>query len=309
MIMKADSTYHQPVMAAEAVEGLAIRPHACYVDATYGGGGHSAHIMAQLGPQGRLFAFDRDADAWRYMPEDERFWAIHHDFTFMERFLRYGGQPQVDGILADLGVSSHQFDTGERGFSFRFEGPLDMRMDTQSGTTAAQLLQELQEDDLAQLLGRYGDVERPRRVARHLAAYRAHRPLDTTTALREAVEPLTMAPSKRHKFMARIFQALRIAVNNELQALETFLEQSVRCLRPGGRLVVISYHSAEDRQVKQFLQTGKLAGPLEKDVFGQPQRPLEPLHRKPYMAAEAEQERNPRARSARLRIAEKKAAA
>ena len=304
--MKAISpSYHSPVMAPEAVSALKLSPSGVYVDATYGGGGHSRLILDQLGPEGRVLAFDRDADAWTNMPKDERLLAVHHDFTFMEQFMRYAGYTRVDGILADLGVSSHQFDTGERGFSFRYEGPLDMRMDTQSETSAASLLAEANDKTLASILARYGDVEHPGKVARHLVAFRNRKAIQSTADLTEALEELVSQPSRRHKYLARVFQALRIAVNQELEALQLLLAQSAGLLREGGRLVVISYHSAEDRLVKQYISTGKWQGGIDQDVYGRPMRPLKPLSRKPITPHEDELERNPRARSARLRIAEK----
>jgi 16S rRNA (cytosine1402-N4)-methyltransferase len=301
--------FHTPVMAHRAVELLLGRPEGRYIDATYGGGGHARRILEALSEQGRLLAFDRDLDAWRGMPDDLRLLAVHHDFRFVSHFAAYAGWAEVDGILADLGVSSHQFDTGARGFSFRYEGPLDMRMDTQSGESAAEWLATAAPESLQQVLQRYGDVPQAGKVTRYLVQARANRRIATTGDLVAALEPLGIPAHKQHKYLARIFQALRIAVNGELEALQALLTQAAALLRPGGRLVVIAYHSAEDKMVKQYFRTGKFAGPQEKNLYGETLRPLKPLERLTSAPTEEETQRNPRARSARLRVAEKQRAA
>lgn len=295
------SDYHAPVLLQACIEGLKIRPEGVYVDATFGGGGHSKAILEKLGPFGRLIAFDRDRDAWGNAPSDPRFTLVKADFRWMRNHLRYLEVLPVDGILADLGVSSHQFDTGGRGFSFRFDGPLDMRMDHRAPRTAAQLLNDLDEASLAQLLRNYGEVDGAHRVARQLVKANAETRIGTTFQLVEALKPVT--PRKKEStFLAQVFQALRIAVNDELGSLEALLLQSSALIKPGGRLVVMSYHSLEDRLVKNWLRSGDLGGVEDKDLYGNRSRPFDPLSSKAIQASDLELQENPRARSARLRI-------
>ncbi|MBL7963082.1 MAG: 16S rRNA (cytosine(1402)-N(4))-methyltransferase RsmH [Flavobacteriales bacterium] len=298
------SEYHAPVLLHDCVEGLNIRPDGVYVDVTFGGGGHSRAILEKLGPQGALIAFDRDADAAANAPQDPRFTLVRSDFRWLKNQLRYLERLPIDGLLADLGVSSHQFDTGERGFSFRFAGPLDMRMDRRAPRTAADLVNTLDEAELTRLLRTYGEVEAPHRVARRLVEARTARRIATTQDLVAALEPVTPRRDA-NAFLARVFQALRIAVNDELGSLETLLRMSAQVIRPGGRLVVIAYHSLEDRLVKNWMRAGSLDGVEHKDPFGRSDRPFKPLHGKAIMPSTQEIEQNPRARSARLRIAER----
>lgn len=299
---KALAPYHEPVLLKECIDDLAIRPDGIYVDATFGGGGHSRAILRQLGPGGALIAFDRDADAARNAPDDPRFTLVPSDYRWVRNHLRFLGKLPVDGLLADLGVSSHQFDTAGRGFSFRFDAPLDMRMNRKSARTAADLVNALDEAALAALLRNYGEVDHPHKVARQLVQARAQAPIATTGRLAEVLRPLAKR-GEENSFLAQVFQALRIAVNDELGALGQLLQDSAEVVRPGGRLVVMSYHSLEDRMVKNWMRTGDLEGREEKDVFGNSQRPFKPLRSKAVQASEKEQLDNPRARSARLRTA------
>jgi len=299
-----DSEYHAPVLLQACLEGLNIRPDGIYVDATFGGGGHSKAILAQLGPKGRLIAFDRDRDAWRNAPDDERFTLVKADFRWMRNHLRFLHAMPVDGLLADLGVSSHQFDTGARGFSFRSDGPLDMRMDHRAGRTAAQLLAQLDEVALTRLLRSYGEVDGAHRVARQLVKANADTRIGTTHQLVEALRPVTPR-GRESSFLAQVFQALRIAVNDELASLEHLLTQSADVVRPGGKLVVMSYHSLEDRLVKNWMRSGDLAGVENKDIYGNRTRPFNPSSNKAIQPTDQEISTNPRARSARLRIAER----
>lgn len=298
------ATYHEPVLLQECMEALAIKPDGRYVDATFGGGGHSRAILKRLGPKGELIAFDRDADARHNAPDDGRFTFVPSDYRWVRNHLRFLGKLPVDGLLADLGVSSHQFDTAGRGFSFRFDAPLDMRMNQRAGRTAAELLNTLDERALAELLRNYGEVEQSPRVARRLVQARAERAYETTGQLAETLRPLARRGDE-HGFLAQVFQALRIAVNDELASLAQLLRESADVVRPGGRLVVMSYHSLEDRMVKNWMKTGDLNGQEEKDVYGNSQRPFKPLQGKAVQAGEQEQLGNPRARSARLRAAQR----
>ena len=296
------SEHHTPVLLQACIEGLNIDPAGTYVDVTFGGGGHSRAILGQLGPQGRLIAFDRDADAWTHAPADPRFTLVKADFRWLRNHLRYLDALPVQGLLADLGVSSHQFDTGHRGFSFRFDGPLDMRMDRRARRTAAQLLDELDEAALTDVLRRYGEVEAAHRVARHVLRAQSEMRIATTQQLVEALAPVT--PRGRESgFLAQVFQALRIAVNDELASLEALLSQSAEVIAPGGRLVVISYHSLEDRMVKNWMRSGDLGGVERKDLYGNRIRPFDPSGNKAILPTDREIAMNPRARSARLRIA------
>jgi 16S rRNA (cytosine1402-N4)-methyltransferase len=297
-----DSDYHAPVLLQACIEGLNIRPDGVYVDVTFGGGGHSRAILEKLGPFGRLIAFDRDRDAWKNAIDDPRFTLVRSDFRWIRNHLRYLNVLPVDGLLADLGVSSHQFDTGARGFSFRFDGPLDMRMDHRATRTASQLLSDLDEQALTDLLRKYGEVDGAHRVARQLVNANATSRIGTTFQLVDALKPVT----PRHKessFLAQVFQALRIAVNDELGSLEVLLKQSAEVLRPDGRLVVMSYHSLEDRLVKNWMRSGDLGGIETKDLYGNRTRPFDPSSSKAIQPGDREIAENPRARSARLRIA------
>ncbi|HQW98942.1 MAG TPA: 16S rRNA (cytosine(1402)-N(4))-methyltransferase RsmH [Flavobacteriales bacterium] len=285
-----------------------IDPDGVYVDVTFGGGGHSKAILERLGPKGRLIAFDRDRDAWNNAPEDDRFTLVKADFRWMRNHLRFLHALPVDGLLADLGVSSHQFDTGARGFSFRFDGPLDMRMDHRAKRTASQLLRDLDEPALTTVLRKYGEVDAAHRVARQLLKANAETRIGTTFQLVEALRPVTPR-GKESSFLAQVFQALRIAVNDELAALESLLTQSAEVIAPGGRLVVMSYHSLEDRLVKHWMRAGNLHGEEHKDLFGNRLRPFNPSSNKAIQPTDLEIARNPRARSARLRIATREQAA
>lgn len=293
-------SYHLPVLASASIEGLAVRSDGVYVDATFGGGGHSRMILEKLGPQGRLIAFDQDPDAAANVPDDERVIFVPHNFRHLSRFLRLHGHPKVDGILADLGVSSHQFDEAERGFSYRFDAALDMRMDPKQVKTAADVVNTYPAEQLQEILGRYGEVRNARTLAQHLCAERSGLAIRTTGDLVRVVEPVIRG--QRLRYLSQVFQALRIEVNEEMEVLEMFLEQTLTALKPGGRLVVISYHSLEDRMVKNLLRSGHTDGKVEKDFYGNIYRPFEVLTRKAMRATPEEIAQNPRARSARLRI-------
>lgn len=303
--MERAETYHTAVLLKEAVDGLAVQPDGVYLDATFGAGGHSREILSRLGPQGRLLAFDQDPDVLPNLPQDERLIFIPENFRHAERFIRARGLEGIDGALADLGVSSYQIDQGGRGFSTRWTGPLDMRMNKKGGQTAREILETYGEKELQGLFERYGSVRNARTLARHIVKEREHSSLDTTTALRAMVEPVIRG--NYHKYLAQVFQAIRIEVNDELGALKDWLEQMGRCIRPGGRLAVISYHSLEDRLVKRFMKWG--AGEEgEKDVYGRPLQspPFEVVPPGRLGATIDEVQRNPRSRSARLRIARRR---
>jgi 16S rRNA (cytosine1402-N4)-methyltransferase len=302
--MTEQAFYHTTVLLKETVEGLAIKENGVYIDCTFGGGGHSKLILEKLGPNGTLIAFDQDADAWRNLPEDRRLIPVTENFRYLKRFLRLHGAPLVDGILADLGVSSYQFDTGERGFSTRFDGPLDMRMDHRSELTAAVVLQTYTEAKLHLLFERYGELRNAKQLAKHIATQRPKAAITTTQDLKAFLEPVIKGNPQR--YLAQLFQALRIEVNDELGALRELLEQSAQCLKPGGRLSIISFHSLEDRLVKQFVKNG--AWQIEEDPLGlapKMQSPFKEVYKKPIEASAEELAKNPRSRSARLRIAEK----
>lgn len=294
------SAYHTPVLLEESVALLEVAPQGTYVDLTFGGGGHSRRILGMLGGEGRLYAFDQDRDTQANRPDDGRFHFVESNFRFLRGALRLRGVTEVDGILADLGVSSHHFDALERGFSFRGEAPLDMRMNQRGKLTAAALVNTSTAEELTRILGDWGELETPWKVANCIVRARAAAPIATTAQLVEAVKPCT--PRKEEtKFLTRLFQALRIEVNGEMEALRMALEQSLRVLRPGGRLSVISYHSLEDRLVKNFLRSGNFAGAVEKDFFGRASLPFELLTRKAVVPSGEEIARNPRSRSAKLR--------
>ncbi len=298
-----DGSYHVPVMLREAVDGLAVKPDGIYVDCTFGGGGHSAEILRRLGPQGRLVAFDQDEDARRNLPEDPRLLFVPENFRHAGRFLRLHKTGPVDGILADLGVSSHQFDEPERGFSLRFDAPLDMRMDKRQPVTAASLLASLDEKALHKLLERYGEVTNAKTLARTLTEYQQSVPLKTIRQLKDAAQPVVKG--NPNKYFAQVFQALRIAVNDELGALEALLEQVPSLLKPGGRVAVITFHSLEDRIVKNFFRYGSFDEPEQDDIYGtRRESPLKVITRKPILPSPEETRQNPRARSAKLRVAE-----
>ena len=298
-------SYHEPVLLDESVEGLGIVPGGTYVDATYGGGGHSKKILERLNTSGRLIAFDRDEEAVEQAAGNGKLQLVHHNFRYLKRFLRYLGAIPVQGILADLGVSSHQFDEAKRGFSLRYDAPLDMRMSRRQTLTAAEVLNTYPAERLQQLLSEYGEVHNARTVARRIVSARADRPVTTTGALRDLLADF-LPKAGEHQYLAKVFQALRIEVNDELGALRDFLAQAAEVLAPGGRLVVIAYHSLEDRLVKNFLRDGRFDGPAGTDLFGRRLPPVFRLvHRKPVEAGEEETAANPRARSAKMRIAEK----
>lgn len=299
--------YHVPVLLHESLEGMDIHPDGVYVDVTFGGGGHSREILRRLGDEGRLYGFDQDADAEQNIPDDERFVFVRSNFRYLYNFMRYYDEVgEVDALLADLGVSSHHFDDRERGFSFRFEGSLDMRMNTRAGQTATDVLNNYTEEQLADVFYLYGELKNARRLAAAVVAYRTgKKPILTSGDLLEIVTPF-IGRDKEKKFLAQVFQALRIEVNDEMRALREMLSASLRVLRPGGRLVVITYHSLEDRLVKNFLKTGNFEGKVEQDFFGNVRSPFKLLSGKVITPSKEEIERNPRSRSAKLRIAEKR---
>ena len=301
-----DQAYHLPVMLSECLDGLAINPNGTYVDVTFGGGGHSRAILERLGPNGRLLAFDQDPDVQAHLPQDERFIFVDANFRYLKRFLRLNGALPVDGILADLGVSSHQFDEAERGFSFRFDAQLDMRMDTRTEKSAWHLVNEYDEQQLKHILRLYGELTNAGRVAKLIVLARTRGPLDTIEQLKQAVAP-AMGADKPAKFFAKIFQAIRIELNEEMAALEAFLLQCAEVLKPQGRLVVMSYHSLEDRMVKHLVKQGNLEGNIEKDFYGNDLRDFDPLNGRAIIANEQEQVLNPRSRSAKLRIGVRRA--
>ncbi len=300
------SEYHIPVLLTESVSAMVANPDGTYADATFGGGGHTAALLSRLNDGGKVIAFDRDSEALANAPEDERLILVHNNFRFIENYARYYGV-LFDGILADLGVSSHQFDTAERGFSFRFEdAPLDMRMNREGSLTAEEVVNTYAEEDLERILRLYGEVDGARNAARLIKEAARLQPLKTTGDLDRALEKM-LPRGAEHKVLAKIYQALRIEVNQEMHALEKFLEGATRSLREGGRLVVITYHSLEDRMVKNFIRSGNVDGRVEKDLYGNSTAPLEAVNRKPILPAEEEISRNTRARSAKLRIAERRA--
>lgn len=297
------STYHTPVLLDESVSALAIKDGGIYVDVTFGGGGHSREILSRMDKNSRLIAFDRDTDALNNAPKDDRLILIHNNFRFLQNHIRFNGFDKVDGILADLGVSSHQFDTGERGFSFRFDAKLDMRMNRLSSKTAADILNSYSIEELTRIFQNYGEVDNSGRAARLVCEFREKRGLETTTDLNEAVGPM-LPKFAEHKFLAKIYQALRIEVNGEMRSLEGFLRDTIKVLKPGGRLSVITYHSLEDRMVKNFMKSGNIDGKVAKDFFGNTESPFKIIAKKPIIPSEEEIAANTRARSAKLRIAE-----
>ncbi|MHB8206777.1 16S rRNA (cytosine(1402)-N(4))-methyltransferase RsmH [Mucilaginibacter sp.] len=299
------NTYHTPVMLAECIEGLNIKPNGTYVDVTFGGGGHSREIMKHLGEGGQLLAFDQDVDAQQNIIADDRFTFIDQNFRYIKNFTRLHGAIPVDGILADLGVSSYQFDQAERGFSIRFDAELDMRMNQASGISAKDVVNTYSEADLHRIFGVYGEIKNAKSLANTIVMARLIAPIVTIADLKNAISA-RIPKGKENKYLAQVFQALRIEVNQELEALKDFLIQAADILVSGGRLVVMSYHSLEDRLVKNFIAKGKFSGEVEKDFFGNDQKPLEAVSRGAITASEEEIKLNNRARSAKLRIAVKK---
>ena len=297
-------TYHIPVMLEECMEGLQIKPNGTYIDLTMGGGGHTSEILRRLGAEGSLYSFDQDPDAMANAPADERFTFVASNFRFVRGAMRLRGVEQVDGILADLGVSSHHFDAKHRGFSFRGEASLDMRMNTRGKRTAADIVNSYDKDALARIFSDYGELDTTWKIANCIERARNVEPITTTAQLVEAVKPCT-PPKDEAKFLTKLFQALRIELNGEMEALAMALEQSLKLLKPGGRLVIMSYHSLEDRIVKNFMRSGNIEGRLEKDFFGRSTCELKVISRKAIAPSVEEIERNPRSRSAKLRIAEK----
>lgn len=296
--------YHIPALLNECLNGLNIKPDGTYVDVTFGGGGHSRAIIDCLSPLGHLYGMDQDIDAWRNRIEDTRFTFVLSNFAYLKNFLRYYGVASVDGILADLGVSFHHFDDQERGFSFRFDGQLDMRMN-QSGTLdARQVVATYSEERLADVFYLYGELKQSRQLARAIVRARAQRSIDTTLQLIEVIRPL-VRPNQEKKELAQLFQALRIEVNHEIDVLKRLLHQSLEVLKPGGRLVIITYHSLEDRLVKNFMRTGNVEGRVIKDFYGRIEAPLALVNNKVIVPSDDEVAQNPRSRSAKLRIAEK----
>ncbi|MFD2160999.1 16S rRNA (cytosine(1402)-N(4))-methyltransferase RsmH [Paradesertivirga mongoliensis] len=298
------SEYHNPVMLAECIDALAIKPGGVYVDVTFGGGGHSREILRHLNGKGRLLAFDQDADAQQNIPNDDRLTFIDQNFRFLKNNCRLHGAIPVDGVLADLGVSSHQFDRPERGFSTRFDADLDMRMDQSSSLTAKEVVNSYAEVDLHRIFGIYGEIQNARTLAKTIVTARLNSSIDTVSDLKDAIRSL-IPKGKENKYLAQVFQALRIEVNQELEALQDFLNQTADVLAVGGRLVVMSYHSLEDRLVKNFIAKGKFRGEVEKDFFGNEIKPFESVSRKAITASEEEIKENNRARSAKLRVAVK----
>ncbi len=294
------TVYHIPALLNESIDGLVTKPDGAYVDVTFGGGGHSRAIMERLSPEGRLVGMDQDMDAWANRLHDDRFAFAHGNFAYIKNFLRYYGFSGVDGILADLGVSFHHFDAVDRGFTFRADAPLDMRMNRSASFTASELLNTYSEERLANVLYLYGELRQSRSLA---AAIAKARPLSTTGQLVDVVRPM-LKPSQEKKELSMVFQALRIEVNGELNALRRLLQQSLEVLNPGGRLVIITYHSLEDRMVKNFMRSGNVEGKQEKDFYGRVITPWRVVNNKVIVPTAEEVERNPRSRSAKLRIAE-----
>ena len=297
--------YHSPVLLKESIDGLSINPEGTYVDVTFGGGGHSRKILEHLGENGRLYAFDQDSDALSNTIDDSRFTLIHENFKYLKSFLRLEGVKKIDGLLADLGVSSHQFDEGARGFSIRFDATLDLRMDQRQSKTAKDVINSESATQLKEILSLYGELPNAGRIANAIVSARSQKTIETTFDLIDIVNK-HIPRNQENKYLAMIFQALRIEVNDELEALEAMLKQAVEILNPGGRLVVISYHSLEDRMVKNLMKSGNIEGKIEKDFYGNIITNLTPITRKPIIPTDEELQENNRSRSAKLRIAEKK---
>lgn len=303
--MTTETPYHIPVMLRECIEGLAIKPNGIYVDVTFGGGGHSAEILASLGEKGRLFGFDQDEDALQNnLNKDSRFTFVRSNFRYLKNFLRYHQVEQIDGLLADLGVSSHQFDEEERGFSFRFDKPLDMRMNQKSPLSAFEVINQYEESKLADIFFYYGELKPARKMAAAICKSRTEKPIRTTGDLINTVTPFIRQKQEK-KELAQLFQAIRIEVNGELKTLKEMLSQALEMTRPGGRIVVMTYHSLEDRLVKNFFKTGNFEGKEDKDFFGKVHTPFRLINNKVIIPGEEEIVQNPRSRSAKLRIVEK----
>lgn len=299
-----EAVYHVPVLLNECVDGLCIDPDGVYADVTFGGGGHSKAIVSKLGEKGHLYSFDQDADAERNALDDERFTFVRSNFRYLKNWMRYYGVEQLDGLLADLGVSSHHFDDSTRGFSFRFEGKLDMRMNQRAQLTAADVLNNYSDDRLADIFYLYGEIRNARKLASLIVKARAQARIETIEDFMTVIKPL-FGREREKKELAKVFQALRIEVNQEMEALKEMLTAAAELIRPGGRLVVLTYHSLEDRMVKNLIKTGNVEGKMEQDFFGNINCPLRAVNNKVIVASEEEQSRNPRSRSAKLRVAEK----
>ncbi len=300
-----NNTYHVPVLLKESVDGLSVRPGGVYVDVTFGGGGHSREILSRIGSDGHLYGFDQDADAQRNIIDNDHFTFVCSNFRYLKNWMRYYDVDGVDGLLADLGVSSHHFDDESRGFSFRFDSPLDMRMNKRAGKTAADILNDYAEEQIADIFYLYGEMRNARSIAAAVAKARAEKRIETTSDFMAVVEPF-FRREREKKDMAKLFQALRIEVNHEMDALKEMLMAATEVLKPGGRLSVITYHSLEDRIVKNVMKAGNAEGKLNQDFFGRIETPFRLVNNKVIVPAPEEQERNPRSRSAKLRIAEKK---
>ena len=298
-------TYHVPVLLEESIDGLNLKKGGIYVDVTFGGGGHSKEILRRMDKSCKLYSFDQDEDAERNIVHDERFTFVRSNFRYLKNFLKYYGVEEVDGILADLGVSSHHFDDSERGFSFRFDGKLDMRMNKRAGMTAADILNNYDEEKLADIFYLYGELKNSRKLASAIVKRRSVKPFDTIGDFLETVKPL-YGKEREKKEMAKVFQALRIEVNQEMEALKEMLYSATEMLKPGGRLSVITYHSLEDRMVKNIMKTGNIEGKMEQDFFGNVKTPYKTINNKVIVPDDNEIETNPRSRSAKLRIAEKR---
>lgn len=303
--MKKNNVYHIPVLLKETVDGLNINPNGVYVDVTFGGGGHSREILSRLSSKGHLYSFDQDEDAEQNIINDKRFTFVRSNFRYIKNWMRYYGIDQVDGILADLGVSSHHFDAQERGFSFRFDAALDMRMNQKALQTAATIVNEYTESQLADLFYLYGELKNARKIAAAIVKGRNEKRIETTGDLMDTIK-VFFERDREKKELAKVFQALRIEVNQEMQALKEMLTASAALLKTGGRLSVLTYHSLEDRMVKNLIKSGNVEGRIEKDFFGNTNAPLKAINNKVIIASEEEQTNNPRSRSAKLRIAEKK---
>ena len=303
MVM-TNEAYHIPVMLKECLEGLQIKPDGTYVDLTFGGGGHSKAILSQLNENGKLYVFDQDSDAIQNIPDDERCVFINHNFKYLKQFLVYLNAAQVDGILGDLGISSFQINEGEKGFAHRLEGPLDMRMDQKNQLTAAHIVMNYNEQELLKIFNLYGEIKNAYKLVQSILTYRKQASIVTIQDFKTAIKNC-IPPREESKYLSPVFQALRIAVNDEMSALETLLENIVDCLKPGGRLVIMSYHSLEDRMVKNFINSGHVDGEVSKDFFGNKNTPFKVITKKPIIPSDEEIAINKRARSAKLRIAEK----
>lgn len=299
-----ENVYHIPALLNECIEGLNINPEGIYVDATFGGGGHSRAIVNNLGEKGHLYSFDQDQDAIANAIDDPRFTFVYSNFAYITNFMRFHGVKHADGILADLGVSFHHFDESDRGFSFRFDGTLDMRMNQRGGKDARWILANYSEEQLAQIFYLYGELKTSRKIANAIVKSRNNKTINATGELLDIIKPF-IKPAQEKKELAQVFQALRIEVNNEIDVLKSFLNQTIKVLKPGGRIVILTYHSLEDRLVKNFFKSGNIEGKVEKDFFGKVNSPFRLINNKVIVASEEEVARNPRARSAKLRIAEK----